>query len=264
LHPRRWRMKDKLIRLYQVDCVECGRRFHSRYPATQFPPTCSPACKAARRAKRRKVVVAPCVMCGVSVTCEGRVGLGMVRAGRVYCSESCKAAARNAKMARLRSRIDLTACSERMKARNPMHDPATKARMIESLRKTDWRPKVRGGNGQLTVPQVRLAEALGWPTEVVVRTGCRPKDGSGCPTCYKLDIGNASLKVGVEVDGETHRTVAGRARDAKKDACLVTLGWLVLRFSNREVMENLSVCVQTVLSTTSKSRSTTTISSTAS
>jgi very-short-patch-repair endonuclease len=74
----------------------------------------------------------------------------------------------------------------------------------------------------------------------------------GYPTCYKIDVANLDMKVGVEVDGRSHSTLARKKQDEKKTQLLVGLGWRVLRFTNQEVLNNLQACVQVVLSTISK------------
>jgi hypothetical protein len=126
---------------------------------------------------------------------------------------------------------------------------------------SDERPGGEGNGKGPSGPQRLLAEALGWPMEHAVRTGM-PR-GSGYPPCYKMDIADPTLKVAVEVDGGSHNNKLGRQRDRKKDDFLRSLGWCVLRFSNKDVMRNLTGCVQTVESTTSRLRTTTTTSSTA-
>ena len=134
-----------------------------------------------------------------------------------------------------------------------MHDPAVRAKMVAARKSGgSWRPVPRGGNGRpLPLPQRMLAEALAWETEVAVPTG-KPRE-SGYPPSYKVDLGNRTLRIAVEVDGESH---SGKRKllDEKKDALLRGLGWTVLRFSNRQVTERLAECVRTVWSTTSRSR----------
>jgi len=137
--------------------------------------------------------------------------------------------------------------SRRMKDRNPMHNAETRAKVAAKLRAKGWRPPVHLGNGSTTEPQRLLACALGWDMEVVVNTG-EPRGGE-YPQGYKVDVGNVALKIAVEVDGNSHRMLARKAEDAKKTAKLESLGWKVLRFLNREVMDDLAACVRTVLST---------------
>ena len=61
----------------------------------------------------------------------------------------------------------------------------------------------------------RLPSALTWPTSPV--------------TMRRLVI---------EVDGDTHGTDAGVARDIERDAFLVSQGYRVLHFTNDDVMHN--------------------------
>ena len=123
---------------------------------------------------------------------------------------------------------------------------ADRARISRRLREIGHRPKTRGGNGKpIPVPQRMLADALRWPTEVVVKTGTLPH-------CYKIDVADEETKTAVEVDGGSHGSAARREQDRRKDKILAGLGWTVLRFSNRRVMERLGECVREVLSTTSR------------
>lgn len=136
--------------------------------------------------------------------------------------------------------------SDRMTRNNPMKREATRQKVRTTLRAMGWTPTVRGGNGTgPTVPQLLLASRLGWELETVVRT-LQPKD-SGYPSCYKLDIGNRTLKVGIEIDGNAHLAASVKVKDEKKTAFLSTLGWKILRFTNSDVMEHSNDCVQAVL-----------------
>ena len=68
------------------------------------------------------------------------------------------------------------------------------------------------------------------------------------PTNYKIDIANVDLMIAIEVDGGSHTALVRQEQDKKKEEFLTGLGWRVLRFLNKEVEENLSGCVQKVLS----------------
>lgn len=142
--------------------------------------------------------------------------------------------------------------SARMKARNPINMPGIAAKMTATRRANGTAgPRVRGGNGYgPTVPEATLAELTGLRLGVAVPTG-RPR-GTGYPTCYKLDLANLATKLAVEVDGASHLAKVRKVQDAKKDGLLRSLGWTVLRFSNRAVMERSAACALEVLSTISK------------
>ena len=210
-----------------------------------------------------KTVVTNCAECGKRVECRGRIGLHRLpdrRGGNTYCSEECKRAFVSRRSSAAMAATNRVHASDRMKRRNPMSDPAAKAKMSATLRAIGWKPPVRGGNGHLTVPQLALASALGWETEISVPT--KAKRGTGMPTCYKLDVGNPALKLGIEVDGASHQSPAKREQDQRKEAFLRSCGWTVLRFQNQQVKTDLGSCVQVVLSTISKSRGITTTSPT--
>lgn len=189
------------------------------------------------------------------VECQGRKpnyrSLNAVRTGGVYCSLECRDALGKERSARTMAETNRRYASQRMREKNPMRNPESKAKMKTTLRAMQWKPPVQGGNGKPpSVPQMLLASALGWQMEVAVPT--RQPRGSGYPTSYKLDIGNRDLRVGVEVDGASHCSLERQAQDRKKEDLLRSLGWKVLRFTNKDVTRNLSACVREVLSSISK------------
>lgn len=131
-----------------------------------------------------------------------------------------------------------------------MAHPEVVAKMKATLKAIGHRPIVRGGNGSgPTMPQALLAGLLGWPVEVIVPTGQRCKGGP--PSHYKIDIADEITKVAIEVDGQSHSTSARREADRRKDEWLGGEGWLVLRFTNKAVLEDAE---QIASSITSKSR----------
>lgn len=124
---------------------------------------------------------------------------------------------------------------ERVRAMSPMSDPAVRAKVSRRLKSMGHAPSVRGGNGRgMTRPQSMLMDALGepWQAEFCVSLGRRTP---GYPTHYKLDLANAERRVGIEVDGASHHS--RKALDVKKDQKLASLGWTVLRFWNREILD---------------------------
>ena len=63
---------------------------------------------------------------------------------------------------------------------------------------------------------------------------------------YILDYAVLSAKLAVEVDGESHYTADGPARDAERDTWLAAQGWQVLRFTNPDVLSNLDGVLKTI------------------
>jgi len=56
---------------------------------------------------------------------------------------------------------------------------------------------------------------------------------------YIVDFYCASLKLVIEIDGDSHTTADAVAYDAERTAFLEGLGLRVIRFSNHEVMNNV-------------------------
>ena len=103
--------------------------------------------------------------------------------------------------------------------------------------------ETRGGNGRpLTLPQTVVLEGLGegWTPEYPISTGHGGRS-RGYPANYKVDIGNPTYKVAVELD-------AGLSgHNDKKDELLNELGWTVIRIDNTYAVQNTDECVATVL-----------------
>lgn len=195
-----------------------------------------------------------CLNAVLGTPTKAQIGL-FNRTGRIYCSRECSKAWAARRSSETMAATNRKYASARMTARNPMRHADVREKVKTSLRAMGWKPPVRRGNGTgPTAPQLALASSLGWPMEVAVPTKIK-QSARTHPTCYKLDIANPTLKIGIEVDGNSH--YSRKAQDAKKDALLRSLGWTVLRFSNKEVTERLAGCVQTVLSTISKSKEST-------
>ena len=56
---------------------------------------------------------------------------------------------------------------------------------------------------------------------------------------YIVDFAFMAQRLIVEVDGETHYTDEGATHDIRRDIWLRNQGWRVLRFTNRDVLENI-------------------------
>src|SRR5690606_8474470 len=122
------------------------------------------------------------------------------RSGRVYCTPECRDAWVKRDRSQRMSATNRKYASERMRKKNAMHDPASVQKMKDTLAKMGHRPAFRGGNGKpVPMPQQRLANHLGWPTEVVIAPGDRER-----PYHYRVDIAHPTMKVAVEVDGGSH------------------------------------------------------------
>ena len=63
---------------------------------------------------------------------------------------------------------------------------------------------------------------------------------------YIVDFYCHSGKLVIEVDGGQHYEPEGKRKDALRDEYMAELGLKVLRFSDREVLENLDVVVEVI------------------
>lgn len=124
---------------------------------------------------------------------------------------------------------------------NPFRDPKVKAKARASLRARGWE-HLNGGNGRgLSETQSIIAAALGWETEYVVVTN------RGQGHHYVLDIVELDLMIDVEIDGSSHLSHSVMEKDNERDEFLRSVGWTVLRYTNKQVIENPSSVLNNIL-----------------
>jgi hypothetical protein len=136
--------------------------------------------------------------------------------------------------------------SERMKKNNPMLNPKTVEKMKKKLKGRTFLS--RGGNGKITPQQETIFNLLGegWVMELPILTKEYIGNQKSLPNSYKVDIGNSSLKIIIEIDGKSHTTKKWKYLDKRKTEILTSLGWKVLRFWNEEVTTNPMKCIQKI------------------
>lgn len=200
-----------------------------------------------------------CTMCLQTADMSGyRMGRWK-KTGRAYCGKACSRAYVALRSSETMARTNREHASARMKSNNPMHRDDNLERMRATLLRLNHQPKVRGGNGRpATDAEQMLVEVLGplgFSEQTIVPT--RKARGSGYPSHYKIDCGNAALKIGVEADGRSHDCPSRRGQDAKKDAFLTGIGWTVLRFTNAEILGSPMNVLTMVLSIILRSRDST-------
>jgi very-short-patch-repair endonuclease len=119
----------------------------------------------------------------------------------------------------------------------PMKDPESVKKLKATLKRIGHKPPIQGGNGHPTPePQRLLAELLGLESYLEYGVLTKSRRGSGIPYLYKIDIADPAKKIAIEVDGMSHNNAIARDRDARKDKFLLSIGWTVLRFSNKEIL----------------------------
>ncbi len=63
-----------------------------------------------------------------------------------------------------------------------------------------------------------------------------------------LDFAFTDLKIGIEIDGESHlRFDSVREKDIRRDSELEGEGWIILRFFNCEIEDDLGLCLREVI-----------------
>ena len=262
-------------------CIYCGKRFMTYPRGAETSRYCSKSCgsldrdpeinKRAGDKRRKPIVEKICLQCGKVFYLTP---MGQSSAGQKFCSKKCAAIHRfcgtetgREYATRMRRGGNVWRgkknpfAAERMRKNNPMSDPKIRERATMKLKGRTFLS--RGGNGTLTKQQVNLCQALGLPEsamEYVIPTAKARNHFQSLPTSYKVDIGIPEVKLAIEVDGNTHKTKKWKFLDRRKTAVLNFLGWTVLRFWNKEVDQDLERCVQTVMSTISRLRETTTTS----
>lgn len=238
----------------QKACVVCGKMYTVRGDRKTTSRFCSRKCCGQEKRKLKPVV--RCLGCGEEFPAY--------RESLKFCSRRC-----SGKYIAAQEHVS-KASSERMRQLNKrpdvqeklfkhLHGPTNPFRGVKKsfrektkklLATRGWE-KLNGGNGRdLPRPQQILAHALGWPTEVVVLTKILRRS---YPTHYKLDIASLDKKIAIEVDGNSHQHPTIQQRDARKDDFLREQGWIVLRFKNKEILNDLDhVLVQVNECLTSK------------
>ena len=170
--------------------------------------------------------------------------------GRFYCSANCadiyKRKVASITMTKTNKKYALE-FSKATRKRNTLFRPDVIKKREIALKAMGWKPMIRGGNGKdMPLPQKLLAIRLGWVTEFIVPTS--KKRISGYPTHYKIDIANKLLKIAIEIDGNSHFALFRKIQDRRKDEFLKSLGWIVLRFRNNDVLKNIESCLSTISS----------------
>jgi hypothetical protein len=119
-----------------------------------------------------------------------------------------------------------------------MKSQATREKVSKALAGRKF-PATRGGNGKpLTKPQILLLKSLSdeWAPEYLVSHGGTRKEW---PVGLRFDLACPVYRLAVECDGLSHNTLKVKARDAHKEALAKRVGWIILRFKNQNILENL-------------------------
>lgn len=225
-------------------CKDCGKKYETTSKTSHYCAKC---------------LITYCKTCGKQI-----------KRGSIFCGRNCMKVDPER---RERSSIWMTKLNEirkpdiieRMTHNNPGSNPKTIEKMKETKRKKGilhiWSGE-KGGNGkilpkyqQLLFSVLNEIENGKWNTEYPVNTTPNyiPKGEkrkwlkkNNYPTCYKIDIANPILKIGIEIDGGTHQRKERKEQDLKKTILLTKYGWKILRYTNQEVKMNLSKIISQI------------------
>jgi very-short-patch-repair endonuclease len=70
---------------------------------------------------------------------------------------------------------------------------------------------------------------------------------------YQLDAAIPSLRIGVEADGEVwHNNPDKIAKDKRRDSDLATHGWIIVRFTDKELNDHPQDCMNVLINVIKK------------
>lgn len=118
---------------------------------------------------------------------------------------------------------------------HPFKDPDIRRKGHETQRAHGFSQlNYRKGSGP-TAPQKILFDAL---PESTMEHCIQPH--------LTVDLAVIALKLAIEVDGQSHLSKEGKQLDIKRERILRGLGWTLLRFQNKEVLENLPLVLSRI------------------
>jgi hypothetical protein len=123
--------------------------------------------------------------------------------------------------------------------REKLYDPEIRARHLAGIKAAQERHGLnfRGGNGDHpTGAEDQAAKILvpaGFIRQLVVKTRNHGTPHRPPPS-YKLDFGHPTARIGIELDGPSHRFGDRERQDQKKNEVLGALGWRVERFKHKQ------------------------------
>lgn len=204
-------------------CQECGEEFVLTDPHQKTNRFCGTSCSAKWRMR-----VFPCQWS------EEEKQQISTRIKRWYASNSETAMQAKERIANLR----------------PMLKQSARIKLSKTLKGMGHKPPIQGGNGKpIPVPQMSLFNFLHkhdkawWELEYIVPTR-NIRYAETMPKYFRLDIACEERKVWLEIDGVTHKGYKVKDADRRKTAAMATIGWKVLRFSNRMILDWVALGMQ--------------------
>ena len=137
--------------------------------------------------------------------------------------------------------------SKYMKKNNPMYNKEHRNKMVNTIRKMALEGKLKNnfkyGNGKMSKAEEFIYKDL-IKLDFEYNKGVSTKKykklfpHAEIPFSYKADYINKELKIAIEIDGNSHRYDRVKIADKKKQDVFNFYGYIVLRFSNEEILNN--------------------------
>jgi very-short-patch-repair endonuclease/predicted transcriptional regulator len=164
--------------------------------------------------------------------CGKKLGNGYQRAAhQIHCDQ-------NPQKDEIRSKI--TAAAKGRKLSEEHKKKISKARIKYLKANPDKVPYLMNHSSKMSYPELLFAQALteeeivGW--EYAYRNGI-----------YEYDFAWPEIKLDVEIDGSTHLLENVKEIDRKRDEWSREQGWTVLRFTDKEVKENIMKIISQIV-----------------
>lgn len=193
------------------------------------------------------------------VWCEKELSKKQEKENRRFCSTSCSAKWRtsNFDYHKKKTPEGLKSLSDSLKERwktssfrennrirmtedNPSRLPDYRDKVVKTMiERGGYKNNFIAGNGKISkIEQIIYGEMISrgfvYNYAIPTREAIKEFPNKKYATNYKPDFTLISKKICIEIDGEDH----DKRIDDKKDECLSYLGFLVFRFSNKQVNEN--------------------------
>jgi len=210
-------------------CKICDKEYEIRHAYIAHSRVHSgyirPKKENSRRNRKEKLICPYCNLCFVS---------GKVLGGHIT---HCKS---NPKFNEIRQNM-----TKSSRARNFSHTNETKKRISETrikylIEHPDKVPYKMNHSSKMSYPEIIFKNAL----ETAHISGWTYNYQHGI---YSYDFAFPDLKIDVEIDGNTHTQEKVKKIDERRDKFSTEMGWIVIRFTAKEVKLNIIKCVDVLI-----------------
>lgn len=213
-------------------CEKCGKEFDKRHSLLGHYTYCGKDYKK-------------CDICGVSYVKENHVCI--IKNKKTSCKYCGKIFDNGLKLGGHVTRCDLN--PNRVETnRKTSESMKNKTLSIETKKKiSDSRIKFLIANPNKVPYIVNHSSKMSYP-EKLFKNGLEESNINGWiynfrNGIYQYDFAFPELKIDVEIDGQTHNTEKVKKIDERRDTFSKKDGWIVIRFTSKEVKENLISCI---------------------